>query len=108
MAIFQDVNLVFKGDEYTIPSNKIMKLIAIVEDIVTLQDLTTGKVKLSKLSEAYAAAINYAGGKVEVEDVYASLFGDGGAESVSGSITSLIMLMLPPDSYNPPEEKAGK
>ena len=109
MAIFQDVTLGFNGSEYTVPHNKVMKLIAIVEDIVSLQDLTTGKgPKLNKLAEAYSVALNYAGAKTEVEEVYASLFGDGNGETVSGSITALIMLMLPPDSYNAPAETSGK
>jgi hypothetical protein len=105
MSIFQDVTLGFKGEEYTIPSNKVMKLIAIIEDIVSLQDLTNGKgPKLNKLAEAFSVALNYAGAKVEVEEVYASLFVNSGGELVSGYITSLIMMMLPPDSYNPPVE----
>ena len=109
MAIFQDVTLGFKGAEYIVKHNKVMKLIAIVEDVVTLKDLTSGKgPKLNKLAEAYSVALNYAGAKTEVDDVYASLFGDGGGEMVSGSITALIMLMLPPDSYNAPAEASGK
>ena len=84
-----------------------MKLISKVEDVISLGDLTT-KPKLSKLAEAYAVAINYAGGKVGVDEVYASLFGEGGNDNVQNSITSLIMMMLPPDTYNPDIEKTGK
>ena len=88
MSIFQDVTLGFTGEEYTIPHNKVMKLIAIVEDVVSLQDLTNGKgPKMNKLAEAYAVALNYAGAKVEVEEVYASLFVNSGGELVSGYIT---------------------
>ena len=109
MGIFQDITISFKGCNYKIPNNRVMKLIAIVEDIVSLQDLTTGKgPKLNKLAEAYAAALNYAGASVEVEEVYGSLFGHEGGKSVTDTITSLIMMMLPPDSYNPPETDAGK
>jgi hypothetical protein len=108
MSIFQDVTFGFKGDEYKVKANKIMRLIAMVEDIVTLQDLSSGKIKMSRLAEAYAACLNYAGADVELEEVYESLFGDGGANSMQASITSLVMLILPPSTYNPPEEEAAK
>ena len=108
MSIFDDVVFGFKGKEYKVKSNKIMRLIAMIEDIVTMQELTSGKVKFSKLAEAYAACLNYAGADTDVEEVYESLFGTGGAEVVQGSITSLIMLMLPPSSYNPPAPDTKK
>lgn len=103
MAIFDDITLSFKGEDYTVKHNRVMMLIAKVEDVITLSDLVNNNIKLSKLAEAYKVALEYAGAKVEVEDVYASLFGDGGAQNVQNSIQSLIMMMLPPDTYNPPE-----
>lgn len=108
MSIFKDVVFGFKGEEFKVKSNKIMRLIGMVEDVVTLQDLTSGKVKLSKLAEAYTECLKYAGAEVEVEEVYESLFGGQGANSVQESITALIMLMLPPSSYHPPEADAKK
>jgi hypothetical protein len=107
MAIFEDISLTFGGDEFTIKGNRVMKLIAQIEDVISLQELTT-QPKLSKLAEAYALAINYAGGKVMIDEVYASLFGDGGSDNVQNSITTLIMMMLPPATYQPNEEKSGK
>lgn len=108
MSIFEDVVFGFKGKEYKVKANKIMRLIAMVEDIVSLQDLSSGKIKLSRLAEAYAACLTYAGAEVEIDEVYESLFGAGGAESVQGSVTSLVMLMLPPSSYHPPEADTKK
>jgi hypothetical protein len=107
MAIFEDISLTFGGDEFTIKGNQVMKLIAQIEDVISLQELTS-QPKLSKLAEAYALAINYAGGKVMIDEVYASLFGDGGSENVQNSITNLIMMMIPPSNYQPDEEKSGK
>lgn len=107
MAIFEDISLTFGGDEFTIKGNQVMKLIAQIEDVISLQELTS-QPKLSKLAEAYALAINYAGGKVMIDDVYASLFGDGGSENIQSSITNLIMMMIPPSNYQPDEEKSGK
>ena len=108
MAVFQDVVFGFKGEEYTVKSNKIMRLIAMIEDIVTLGDLTSGNIKLSRLAEAYSACLNYAGAETEVETVYETLFGSGSSGVVQESITTLMMLMLPPSSYQPPEPKAAK
>ena len=107
MAIFEDISLTFGGDEFTIKGNQVMKLIAQIEDVISLQELTS-QPNLSKLAEAYALAINYAGGKVMIDEVYASLFGDGGPENIQSSITNLIMMMIPPSSYQPDEEKSGK
>lgn len=107
MAIFEDITLGFDGEEYVVKHTQMMKLIAIIEDIITLQELINkDSVKLSKLANAYAAALNFAGAKATVEDVYASLFGEGGASHVSEVITTLIMMMLPPSSYRPPEAEA--
>lgn len=109
MSVFQEVTFIFKGNEYKIPSNKIMMLISNIEDIVTLSDLTTGKgPKLSKLAEAYCFCLNYAGGKFQIEDVYESMFGTENAGNVQGSITNLVMLMVPPSNYQPDTEKTGK
>ena len=104
MAIFDDITLTFNGNDYTVKSDRVMMLIAKVEDVISLRQLTSGDIKMSKLAEAYKVALEYAGAKVQTEDVYASLFGEGGAEAVQGSIQSLIMLMLPPSTYNPPED----
>lgn len=108
MAIFEDITLTFGGEDYTIPSNGVMRLIAKIEDVISLQELTT-QPKMSKLAEAYTVALVYAGcKKVKIEDVYATLFGEGGRENVEGSITTLIKMMVPPSNYQPDEEKPGK
>lgn len=108
MSVFKEVTFGFKGEEYTVAPNKIMRLIELVDGIVTLQVLTSGDVRLSKLAEAYTACLTYAGAKVEQEAVYESLFGEGGASSVQNTITALIMLLLPPSTYNPPEATNAK
>lgn len=107
MAIFEDITLTFGGSDYTIPSTSVMRLIAKIEDVISLQELTS-QPKLSKLAEAYTVALNQAGAKAKTEEVYASLFGDGGMENIQNSITTLIQMMIPPANYQPDEEKAGK
>lgn len=109
MAIFEDVTFGFKGNEYKVESSRVMMLIAKVEDIITLQDLTNGKApKLSILAEAYSIALTYAGASVTIDEVYESLFGGEGVANVQNTVTSLIMLMLPPSSYHPQEGERGK
>lgn len=115
MAIFEDVTLGWKGQEKTIPADKIMRLIAKIEDEITLQELSSESgVKLSKVSFAYAVALNYAGFSVTPDEVWATYFnGDSAAQSVVDAISSLQMLMLPPETYRPksdpkPQPKARK
>lgn len=108
MGIFNDVTIGFKGEEFTIEANKVMRLIASVEEVISLAELTTGKPKLAKIAEAYALMINYAGGNADIESVYESLFVNDGSQTVQAAIQSLIMLMLPPSSYSAPQETKKK
>lgn len=109
MSVFQDVILGFRGEEYTVKSNKIMMLIAKIESVVSMGDLTTGRgPNLSSLAEAYAICLNYAGADVKIEDVYESLFGEGGREGSQVAVTNLMTLMIPPSTYQPDTEKQGK
>ena len=100
MAIFEDVTLTWKGDEFVIPANQLMRLIAKIEDEITIQELTASTgVKLSKLALAYTVALQYAGAKVTNEEVYESLFSN---QSMTATfVTSLLMLMIPPTTYKP-------
>lgn len=100
MAIFQDVTLGWKGEEKTIPANQIMRLIAKIEDEVTIQDLTReGGPKMTSVAFGYTTALNYAGFSVNVDEVYESLFTDAG--SATGAVTGLLTLMMPPSTYQP-------
>jgi len=96
-GLFKEVALSWGGQEYTVPADKVMRLIAIVEDIITLEELvaSSGR-KRVKISEAYAAALRYAGCRVTDEDVYASLFSADSAEVTVTAINGLLMMMVPP------------
>lgn len=107
MSVFEQIELGFKGETFVVQPDKVMRLIALVEDVISLQELTS-QPKLSKLAEAYTVALNYAGASAQTEEVYASLFGDGGSEVVQNTITSLIMMMLPPSTYSAPESGKKK
>lgn len=101
MNIFKDVVLGFNGDEFTVKHDEVMKLICELEDIISLNELVSGGTpKLGKLATAYTVALNYAGSTAKVNDVYASLFASEGAKAASQAITGLLVLMLPPETYN--------
>jgi hypothetical protein len=105
VSIFKNIIFVWQDKEYTVKANEVMQLIAKIEDIISLQELTNSP-KLSRISEAYTVALSHAGCEATIEEVYCSLFQSEGA-NVQTSITSLVMLMLPPDTYNP-ENNGGK
>lgn len=115
MAIFEDIMLGWKGEEYTVPANKVMRLIAKVESEVTLQELgRESGPPMAKVAMAYAEALNYAGARnVSGDEVYASLFEDGGMAAATEAVSALMMIMLPPSTYQPvvdpkPKAKATK
>ena len=101
--------MTWKGTEYTVPASGIMRLIAKVEGEISLQQLTqAGGPPLAALSMGYAVALQHAGARgVIAEDVYAALFKTGSAEMVGQAVTSLLMMMMPPESYQP-QAKATK
>lgn len=94
--MFNDVVLKYKGGEYTISSDRVMKLIEVVENHVTLMELTrsTGA-PLAKTAAAYSAALNFAGARTTSEEVYAVLFSDKGA-NIPAIVAGLISICVPP------------
>lgn len=94
--IFEDIVLSWGDEEYTIGGDdKIMRLIAMIEEEVTLQELSAGNPQLTKVSRAYQKALKFAGAEVSVAEVYASLFGNSAA-NITATITGLIAMMVPP------------
>lgn len=102
---FQDFQLSWRGRSYTIPANKMMQVIARIEDHITLGELAKfqqdkGTLPFAKLSNAFAEVINFAGGQVDAQDVYSGLCG-GGAEDeqkiVGTAVSALLLMMTPPD-----------
>lgn len=98
MSRFSPVTLVWDGVEYTIPADKMMRAIAIIEDHTTLSELQSGP-KPTRIAGAFAAVLTFAGAKgVTDEDVYAALFRTGeAAADVVNAVTNLILMMIPPE-----------
>lgn len=105
MSIFDDVTLTWGGNEYTIPANRVMGLIEVIESAIPIDELVSDKPPRAKLAKAYSSAIRYAGGKVTPEEVYASFFKDG-LVAVATAATGLVMMMVPPEHLR--QEDSGK
>ncbi len=97
--MFDSVTLKFNGETYRIEPDKVMRAIAIVEDIVTLDELVKfherGTAPMAKLAMAYAALIRYAGGACTDNEAYEAMFKEGNQSSVSASIGTLLAMMIP-------------
>lgn len=107
MSIFHEVGLTWKGTEYTVPSDKVMGLIEVIEDVITLDELSNQKgIKRATISKAFAVALRYAGEtSVTQQDVYASFFNPETAADISQVITSLLVMMIPPEHLQEPAPK---
>lgn len=122
MSLFQDINITWDGVEYTIPSNRVMRVIGIVENHVTLKELhemtqVRHTLKLAQIAEGFAAVLQYLGVKskdkareglpINAEEVYGMMF-DGvgldrdlgiGSQAIISSVTALLALMTPPEHF---------
>ena len=105
--MFKNITLTYNDEEYVVKAESIMRLIAVIEDCISLQELTRDNgAPLGKLSRAYAAALRFAGCRVTDEQVYAGLFGTSGGSNAGEAVTGLLMLMIPPSSYQPDQKKS--
>lgn len=107
MRRFQTITLTHNDQDLVIEPNRVMGLIDVVEEHVTLGEIVTdqskrGTIRFGKLSQAYAAALRYGGAKVTDEEVYISLMpsGDHGAltmqQRATEIVSALLQLMVPP------------
>ena len=100
MSIFHEVGLSWKGEEFTVPHDRVMGLIEVIEEVVTIQDLTSKNgVKFGKISRAYSDALKYAGARgATQEQVYSAMIGGSGeGVAIQEAVNSLLMLMIPPE-----------
>lgn len=110
MSIFQDVVMTWQETEYTLPANKVMKTIAKVEDVITLQEMATAaaneSLPLARLAEAFHVVLTSAGVQnVALEDVYAEMFSDGDRRNAAAQyVNKLLMLMVPPSARKADDE----
>ena len=97
-SVFQEVKLGFKGEEYTIPPDRVMGAIAVVEEHVTFADLVdTKRPKLARIAQAFGALLRYAGAKVEDDVVYSAMFDGKTGVQIQNAISGLLEIMVPPE-----------
>lgn len=98
--MFDSIGLGWKGKTYTIPPRKVIEAIAIVEEVITLQELTEyarrGSAPVARLSRAYARVLDFAGCKVDASEVYEEMFDGAASQTITTSINALLMMMIPP------------
>lgn len=107
--VFEPVVMTWKGVEYEIAPDRVMMLIAKIEDILTLSEIfayqSRGAAPMGKLSMAYGVALRYAGAKVRDDEVYQGMFAEGGS-SAGTAINALLSMMLPPTELQTPNDEA--
>jgi hypothetical protein len=104
MAIFQEIKLFWKEDEFVIPPDRILGAVAEIEEIVTLPDLLLmmgGKMTMARLSRAYGVLLRYAGAKLTDDQVYGGLVTRGETfEQMQVACIGLLAVMIPPHSVS--------
>lgn len=109
MIGFEDVTLSWGGEDYVVPANEQLELIARLEAAISDEGGHSAVVRLmqpggpstARLAKGYGAALRYAGAKVTDNDVYLrideDLAGAGGDFhiKVTGYIMGLLAIMSP-------------
>ncbi len=99
MAVFEAIELEWKGKAYTIPPKRVLEAIAAMEDHITLAQLSSfgDQPQLAKLSRAFAAALRVAKVRVDADEVYEALFTDD-RTVIAEAALKLMLMMLPPSA----------
>ena len=105
MSRFQEIGLTWDDREYVVPANKVMGLIDVVLQEISLQEMSSENFNILKLRNAFTAALNYAGCKATREDVYFHLFDGKAGEHIAFVIASLNAMVVPPKAILPKTEK---
>jgi len=110
MSIFKEIGLAWQGEEYIVSHDKVMGLIEVIEDIITLEELTSNKgIKRATVSKAFAVALRYAGCKnVSQQEVYTSFFNPETAVEIQTIVTTLLTMMIPPEHLQEKNESPKK
>lgn len=112
---FEDVKLSWKGRDYVLPADAMLRTIAQVEDILPLGRLYESMFKkslpIAKLSMCYGIMLRAAGVEASDDEVYTGLFEDGGKSMQAKAMQAIALLqalMIPPDALRSKEDKPAK
>ena len=99
MSGFDKIELRWKGQTYVVEPNRVLRLIARVEEVVTVDELVKYAQRqtapMAKLSMAYGAALRYAGVVVTDEEIFESIFSGNNSAEVTQAVTGLLSMMIP-------------
>jgi hypothetical protein len=100
MAVFRELTIKWRGEEYTfVPSMKLMRSIEMGD--ISFTDIAVrtsqGRPPVSHIAFVLSKMLNAAGAKVTDEDVYAELIG-GSAEEVTNLISFVLMAFSPAET----------
>ena len=115
MSLFEDITLEWDGKKKTVPANDVMRMLAKVEDHLTLGELhqfrQRGTAPLIRCCMAYAAALQHAGFDVTSDAVYNRIITASGPEQGQQALAiveSLQTMMIPPANLNVKKGAAQK
>jgi hypothetical protein len=111
MGVFSDFKMSWDGVDYSIPKDRILGAIEIVEDVVTISQIHSmladpETIKFRKVARAFGELLRYAGAKITDEQVYEGLFSRDKEKtsSVMVSLFLLLKLMIPESAMQVPEK----
>lgn len=111
--IFDEIKLTWNGREYKIAPDRVMKCIAMVEDVLTMVQLhryrERADLPLGKLAQAFGIVLRYAGAQVTDEEVYEGIFKSEDTRGTAlGAVMTLQMMMIPPSALRGGAAQEGK
>lgn len=99
MRAFDDVPLEWSGKTYVIPSNAVLRTIAAIEDVVTLDELQgfarRGTAPMAKLAMAWGSVLRHGGARVTDDEVYEGMFSGETLKQSAAATTALLYMMIP-------------
>lgn len=99
MNTFDEVKLTWGDSTKVVPGDRVLQLIATIEEVVTLEELTNfSQPKRAKIAKAYAMALVFAGFHVTDDQVYLALFDVAERTRINAAIDGLLRIMIPPES----------
>lgn len=102
MNAFEAVSITWKGAEYVVPPDRVLALIAAVEDVITLPELAAmgeaRRPKVAKIAAGYGAWLRFAGCRVTDAEVFSSIYSTAVTPaSAMEHIAALMSVLMPSD-----------
>lgn len=101
MGVFNDIPIGWRDREYIIPANRVLKVIAAIEEHITIDEICSyasrgAMLPITKITFAYGAALRLAGAAVSDDEVYEHMFSGDEERSVAlDALNGLLGMMMP-------------